>query len=93
MISTSLKRYGMVLGAITGSVALLSGTLQLSVWAADQRYVRQEALATEFDRQRLQSLSDQIDDLSLKVRLGQATELDKAKLEQLKRKREELLRK
>lgn len=88
-----LKRYGLALGAITGSVALMSGVIQFSVWAADQRYVRQEALAVEFDRQRLQTISDRIDELDLKVRLGQATILDKARLEQLIRKREEELRK
>ncbi len=87
-----LKRYGMVVGILTATATLTTVIINASVWAADQRYVRQEALAAEFDRQRLQQLSDLIDDLELRARLGQATPLDKAKLEQLKRKREEILK-
>lgn len=82
------------LGAILGVVTVIGGAV---VWAQDQRYddryVQITALSTEFQRQRLEWISDQIDELSLKVDLGQATALDKAKLKQLIRKREEVLKK
>lgn len=90
IISDQIK----TLSAALGVIVVLGGAV---VWAQDQRYddryVQITALTTEFKRQRLESLSDQIDDLSLRVKLGQATALDKAKLEQLIRKREEMLKK
>jgi len=91
-MNDTVKRYVTILGAITATVAVLSIGGNITVWALDTTYVRQDALASEFNRQRLQQLSDQIDDLELKSRLKMATPLDKAKLEQLKRKREELLK-
>lgn len=90
---SKFKNFNIFLGTISVSLVLIAGTVEVSVWAADQRYVQQSALALEFEKQRLHQISDQMDELELRVKLGQASLLDKAKLEQLRRKREELLKK
>jgi len=87
-----LQRYQNILGAVIASAAVLSLAAGAAVWAADSIYVRKDALASEFRQQRLENLGDQIDELELKEELKQATPLDKAKLKQLRRKREEALK-
>jgi len=86
------KRYGAILGIITATVALTSGAFQLVVWAADQTYVRQDALAAEFNRQEVRRLSREINDLELRAKFAKPSPLDAARLEQLKREREEMLK-
>ena len=71
---------------------LLGVAFTAIVWAADQRYVQQKALRQYGDHQRLIQLNDQIDNLELKKRIGEATEYDKGRLQILIRKREELIK-
>lgn len=55
-----------IVGIIVGACTLSGVGGSAVLWAADQRYVQQEALAYEFDRQRLEKLGDEIFELELK---------------------------
>ncbi len=61
------------------------------VYSADGRYIRLQQLAEFAREQRIEDLSDKIDNLTIKVNLSQATEYDRARLENLKRKLERTL--
>lgn len=91
MPTPSMNKLGVVLGILISAGTVGSTFWYSIVWAADQRYVQQEALRKAFNEQRLLELGDRIDHLRLLKELHKATDIDTATLKQLERKREDLL--
>ena len=72
---------------VTVIIALpLSFIITAAVWALDQRYMTYAAFEEIAQSQRINNLSDRIDELTLKESLGLASEYEKAVLKQLKEK-------
>ena len=80
-------KYIQTIASILPVLAVLSGA---GYWAlleaGDNRYVQLQQLAAFAKQQRIEDLEDKIDDLSIKVELGEGSAYDKARLKNLERK-------
>lgn len=68
---------------------IAGGAWWAALEAADNRYVQLQQLAEFAYQQRVTSLQDQIDDLQIKVEIGEASNYEKAKMKNLVRKLEQ----
>ena len=75
---------------------LLGGIAKGAIWAGDQHYLTvsnfEQAIKKNSLENRLSSINDAIDYLTLKISYGKYTKLDKAQLNILIRKKNEILK-
>lgn len=89
---TLKQKIGIVVGLLSATVPVVTGSYHAVVWAADQRYVTQSSMEDYIREQKIQSVAQQLDQIELKILYGEATNAEKALYEKLKREREQLLK-
>ena len=81
-----MKDLGLWLKWLSGVLPALAFLGAATVWGMDSRYVQLEQLQSFMHQQRMVSLQDKVEELTIKVEMGKADDYDRARLRNLERK-------